>query len=255
MRKLGDVNTSVLRYFLYESYQIEKRTEFIKSIQSSDDDEVTEALIDNELQIMFLYRIENDPGLHYYVISKSKNDKKLLDRVHSIILELYGKTVGFDKIFEDPPADLLSEYIIDYLQYRLKTAIDESESNEKILAINNLLDVYDRNKCDTDYLGDNILCKHVLPNNPAKLYAKCHQYIAQNIRYSKMYSQYSDQDHEIDRINGFFSIYNSYFSFYNDILSTIFRMNPFSSDVFDSFSVFECDLMGIICNFQNGSVF
>lgn len=243
---LGDVNTSVLRYFLYESYQIEKRTEFIKSIQSSDDDEVTEALIDNELQIMFLYRIENDPGLHYYVISKSKNDKKLLDRVHSIILELYGKTVGFDKIFEDPPADLLSEYIIDYFKYRLKTAIDESESNEKILAINNLLDAYDRNKCDTDYLVDNILCKHVLPNNPAKLYAKSNQYIAQNIRYSKMYSQYSDQDHEIDRINELFSIYNSYFSFYKDILSTIFRIDTFSSEVYDSFSKFECDLMGII---------
>ncbi len=243
---LGVVNTSALKYFLEESYQIEKRTEFIKSIQSSDDDEVTEALIDNELQNMFLFRIDNDPGLHYHVISEAKTDKDLLEKIHSIILQLYGKTVEFDKIFEEKPADLVSEYTIDYLQYRLKTAIDESESNEKILAINNLLDGYDRNKCDTDYLVDNILCKHVLPNNPAKLSAKCHQYIAQNIRYSKMYSQYSDQDHEIDRINGFFSIYNSYFSFYKDILSTIFRIDTFSSEVYDSFSDFERDLETII---------
>ena len=265
---LGVVNTNVLKYFLYESYAIEKRTEFLTKIQSLDDDEITEALIDDVLENLLLFRVINDPGLCYHVLSGVKNNKEFLERIRSIILQLYGKTVEFDCTIDSPDgvqvessmfgdvhcaAEQQRSLKVDYLRYRLEYAEKVSESDEKILAIKALLDEEANNIYSVFIPNLDNPGKHVLQNNDPKI-AKCMEYICQNIRFFYLYRRPS----EYDRIYGFYyyGIFLILFPFCKEICSDIFRTdlhhdlkdNWSKLSNFESLRKFTEDLIAIICN-------
>ena len=61
--------SSASKYFLLESYAIEKRTEFIEKLHSLKDDEITDALIDDALNKLFLFRIKRDYEIFYTTLS------------------------------------------------------------------------------------------------------------------------------------------------------------------------------------------
>ena len=266
---LGVVNTNVLRYFLYESYSIEKRTEFLTKIQSlNDDDEITEALIDDVLENLLLFRVINDPGLCYHVLSGVKNNKEFLERIRSIILQLYGKTVEFDCTIDSPDgvqvessmfgdvfgaAEQQRSLKVDYLRYRLEYAEKVSESDEKILAIKALLDEEANNIYSVFIPNLDNPGKHVLQNNDPKI-AKCMEYICQNIRFFYLYRRPS----EYDCIYGFYyyGIFLILFQFCKEICWEIFRKdlhhdlkdNWSKRSNFESLRKFTEDLIAIICN-------
>ena len=232
---LGVVNTNVLKYFLYESYAIEKRTEFLTKIQSLDDDEITEALIDDVLEYLFRERVTRDPGLCHHVLSMVINNDEFLEKMHSIILQLYGKTVEYDYNwnFQNTPWD---EYfrpyqpkkaiISHYLRYRLTDAEEkvDSDSDEKILAINAMLDELNcvmpyRKIHDPESLGKDVL------HDPEIAMRNCMEYVRQNVRF---FYYYIDRDPiEPDKILGYqyYNIFFTPFSFCKKICSEILKID------------------------------
>lgn len=265
---LGVVNTNVLMYFLYESYSIEKRTEFLTKIQSLDNDEATEAMIDDVLENLLFFRAINDPGICYHVLSTVKCNTEFLERIRLKILILFGKIAEFDYNLPSPDgvpfeSELLGDVHyaaeqqrslkIDYLRYRLEYAEKVSESDEKILAIKALLDEEANNIYSVFIPNLDNPGKHVLQNNDPKI-AKCMEYICQNIRFFYLYWRPS----EYDRIYGFYyyGIFLILFPFCKEICWDIFRKdlhhdlkyNWSKRSNFESLRKFTEDLIAIICN-------
>ncbi len=232
---LGVVNTNVLMYFLYESYSIEKRTEFLTKIQSLDNDEATEAMIDDVLGYLFRERITRDPGLCHHVLSMVINNDEFLEKMHSIILQLYGKTVEYDYNwnFQNTPGDEYFRHyqpkkaiISHYLRYRLTDAEEkvDSDSDEKILAINAMLDELNcvmpyRKIHDPESLGKDVL------HDPEIAMRNCMEYVRQNVRF---FYYYIDRDPiEPDKILGYqyYNIFFTPFSFCKKICSEILKID------------------------------
>ena len=249
---LGVVNTDVLKYLLYESYSIEKRKEFLTTIQSlDDDDEITEALIDADLENVFLFRVKRDPGLRHHVLSKAQNDEKILEKIHTIILQLYGKTVELNYICDCPTngwsAEEQQKYKTDYFKYRLQDAEEKSESDELILAIKTLLDEHKSGKYHTAPLADNNLHMHIVKKNYAKG-ARCMEYFIQNIRYSRLYGLNSEPDslHLIFKDNQFFVSAICLAIFGKDPNNPKGNLGEQLTESYD-FWKFRADIMTIIC--------
>ena len=259
---LGDVNTSVLRYFLYESYAIEKRTDDlidITHIESNDKyssiDKKTEVLINYELTKMFLCRVKRDPGLCYHVYSTVKDNKELLAKIHSIILQLCGKTIELNYKVDEQNPDKYG-----YFQYRLHDADSKLDRDERISAIFSLLSEQSQPSSNEHYhlqwdlytrpLNDNdindysyyILSKYISPNDNSLFSetesTKCREFIAQNIHYLDLYWL----NGEPTSINNIINIVKIPFPLEREICLAFFK-----SDDIHSLRKFSEDLMDIIC--------
>lgn len=97
-----ELNTTLVRDFLWESYTIYRDRKFLRSVQDIPHEEKRERFIDRALDNLLLLRHKRDPGFAQYVRDAVNNDSAVLQRIRQTILLLFGETARIPYYDEEP---------------------------------------------------------------------------------------------------------------------------------------------------------
>ena len=97
-----ELNTTIVRDFLWESYSIYSDREFLRSVQDLSHEEKRERFIDHALDNWLLVRYKRDPGFVLHVMDAVNGNPAVQQRIREIILLLFGETARIPYSDDEP---------------------------------------------------------------------------------------------------------------------------------------------------------
>ena len=97
-----ELNSTILRDFLWESYSIYSDHEFLRSVQDISHEEKRERFIDHALENWLLVRYKRDPGFVLHVMDAVNDNPAVQQRIREIILLLFGETARIPYSDDEP---------------------------------------------------------------------------------------------------------------------------------------------------------
>ena len=97
-----ELNTTIVRDFLWESYSIYSDREFLRSVQDLSHEEKRERFIDHALDNWLLVRYKRDPGFVLHVMDAVNDNPAVQQRIREIILLLFGETARIPYSDDEP---------------------------------------------------------------------------------------------------------------------------------------------------------
>ena len=97
-----ELNSTILRDFLWESYSIYSDREFLRSVQDISHEEKRERFIDHALDNWLLVRYKRDPGFVLHVMDAVNGNPAVQQRIREIVLLLFGETARIPYSGDEP---------------------------------------------------------------------------------------------------------------------------------------------------------
>ncbi|KUK70246.1 MAG: Uncharacterized protein XE11_2313 [Methanomicrobiales archaeon 53_19] len=97
-----ELNTTIVRDFLWESYSVYSDREFLRSVQDISHEEKRDRFIDHALDNWLLVRYKRDPGFVLHVMDAVNGNAAVQQRIREIVLLLFGETARISYSDDEP---------------------------------------------------------------------------------------------------------------------------------------------------------
>ena len=97
-----ELNTTIVRDFLWESYSVYSDREFLRSVQDISHEEKRDRFIDHALDNWLLVRYKRDPGFVLHVMGAVNGNAAVQQRIREIVLLLFGETARISYSDDEP---------------------------------------------------------------------------------------------------------------------------------------------------------
>ncbi|MDD4248962.1 MAG: hypothetical protein PHT13_07585, partial [Methanosarcina sp.] len=135
------ITEDAMKFFLYETHLLQKSITFADIIREKSDEEKKALNLENNLNELFLFRMQRDPGFQQFVLESISQDKELIKKIQKYITKLFCDFTCSNATFYTGVEEIdiienqeLEEIIANQVEYYKKdfttfiTAIDNSNS-------------------------------------------------------------------------------------------------------------------------------